>query len=95
MNMLRTTLMALMLSLVFAGGTASSLSAVEQTAINSICPVTGKAVDAALPPVIITMGKGERAQRVIIGVADRASADKVKANPAAYVEAAKANRKAP
>lgn len=87
--------MALMLSLAFVGATASALSAVEQTVINSICPVTGKAVDAALPPVIVTMGKGERAQRVVIGVADRASADKVKANPAAYVEAAKANRKAP
>ena len=87
--------MALMLSLAFVGASAPALSAVEQTVINSICPVTGKAVDAALPPVIVTMGKGERAQRVVIGVADRTSADKVKANPAAYVEAAKANRKAP
>ena len=92
---LRTALMALMLALAFVGTSAPALSAVEQTVINSICPVTGRAVDADLPPIIVTMGKGERAQRVVIGVADRASADKVKGNPAAYVEAAKANRKAP
>lgn len=86
---IRITLMALMFTLPLA------LSAAEQSTVNSICPVTGKAIDAALPPVIITLGKGERAQRVVIGVADRAAADKVKANPSAYVEAAKANRKAP
>jgi hypothetical protein len=73
----------------------AALSAADQAAINSICPVTGKAVDATIPPVIVTVGKGERAQRVLIGVADRAAADKVKANPSAYVESAKANRKAP
>lgn len=89
MMTIRITLMALMFTLPLA------LSAAEQSAVNSICPVTGKAIDAALPPVIITLGKGERAQRVVIGVADRAAADKVKANPSAYVEAAKANRKAP
>ena len=86
---IRITLMALMFTLPLA------LRAAEQSSVNSICPVTGKAIDAALPPVIITLGKGERAQRVVIGVADRAAADKVKANPSAYVEAAKANRKAP
>ena len=87
MMTIRITLMALMFTLPLA------LSAAEQSAVNSICPVTGKAIDAALQPVIITLGKGERAQRVVIGVADRAAADKVKANPSAYVEAAKANRK--
>ena len=89
MMTIRITLMALMFTLPLA------LSAAEQSTINSICPVTGKAIDAALPPVIITLGKGEKAQKVMIGVADRAAADKVKANPSAYVEAAKANRKAP
>ena len=73
----------------------ATLSAADQAAINTICPVTGKAVDASIPPVIVTVGKGERAQRVLIGVADRAAADKVKANPSAYVESAKANRKTP
>ena len=72
-----------------------ALVAADQAAVNSICPVTGKAVDAAIPAVLVTVGKGERAQRVLIGVADRAAADKVKTNPAAYVEAAKANHKAP
>lgn len=73
----------------------SAMTAADQAAINSLCPVTGKAVDATIPPVIVTVGKGERAQRVLIGVADRAAADKVKANPSAYVESARANRKAP
>lgn len=69
-------------------------SAADQAATNSICPVTGKAVDGTIPPVIVTIGKGERAKRLAIGVADRAAADKVKGNPSAYIEAAKANRKA-
>ena len=89
MMIIRITVMALILTLPHA------LNAAEPATINSICPVTGKAIDATLSPVIITLGKGERAQRVVIGVADRAAADKVKANPSAYVEAAKANRKAP
>ncbi len=72
----------------------AALGAVDQ-AINSICPVSGKAIDTAIAPVLVTVGKGERAKRVLIGTADRASADKVKANPAAYVEAARGNRKAP
>lgn len=83
MNPLRALL------LVFA---LTTLSAADPTAVNSVCPVTGKQVDATIPPVIVTVGKGERAQRVVIGVADRAAADKVKANPAAYVDAAKGNR---
>lgn len=73
---------------------SGALVAADQPPVNTICPVTGKAVDSSIPPVIVTVGKGERAKRVVIGVADRASADQVKANPSAYVEAAKANRKA-
>jgi hypothetical protein len=72
----------------------ATLGAADQSAVNSICPVSGKPVDGTIPPVIVTVGKGERAQRVVIGVADRASAEKVKANPAAYIEAAKGNRAA-
>ena len=70
------------------------LSAADQPAVNTICPVTGKPVDATIPAVIVTVGKGERAKRISIGVADRAAADKVKANPSDFVEAAKANIKA-
>lgn len=88
MLILRSLLMSCLFLLPVA------LTAADQV-INSICPVTGKAVDAAIPPVLVTIGKGERAKRFLIGVADRAAADKVKANPVTYVEAAKANRKAP
>lgn len=70
------------------------LSAADQAAVNTICPVTGKPVDSTIPAVIVTVGKGERAKRISIGVADRAAADKVKANPSDYVEAAKVNQKA-
>ena len=74
---------------------SSGLVAADQPPVNTICPVTGKAVDTTIPPVIVTVGKGERAKRVVIGVADRASAELVKSNPSTYVEAAKGNRKAP
>ncbi len=67
--------------------------AVEQT-VNTICPVTGKRVDSAIPGIIVTVGKGERSQRLVIGVADADAAAKVKNNPNAYVTAAKANKKA-
>lgn len=70
----------------------TALTAADQQTVNTICPVTGKPVDSTIPAVIVTLGKGERAQRIAIGVADRAAADKVKTSPALYVEAAKANR---
>ena len=70
------------------------VSAADQPAVNTICPVTGKPVDATIPAVIVTVGKGERAKRISIAVADRAAADKVKTNPSDSVEAAKAKIKA-
>lgn len=70
-----------------------ALNAADQPSVNTICPVSGKPVDSTIPAVIVTVGKGERAKRIAIGVSDRAAADKVKASPAAYVDAAKANRK--
>jgi hypothetical protein len=82
------------LSSFFPFSPAMMLSAADQPAVNTICPVTGKAVDTSIPAVIVTVGKGERAKRVAIAVADRAAAEKVKANPSAYVEAAKTNQKA-
>lgn len=72
----------------------AALAAADQQAVNTVCPVTGKPVDSSIPAVIVTLGKGERAQRITIGVADRAAAEKVKASPSDFVEAAKANRKA-
>lgn len=62
--------------------------------INSICPVTGSAVDAKLSPVVVVVGKGEKAKRVVIGLGDAAAAEKIKANPQRYADAAKANKKA-
>jgi len=87
MNLMRIFLLAIFLLSPLA------LSAADQPAVNTVCPVTGKPVDSTIPAVIVTVGKGERAQRIPIGVADRAAADKVKANPSAYVDAAKANHK--
>lgn len=69
-----------------------ALGAADQAAINSICPVTGRPVDPAIPVVMISMGKGEHAVRLVIAVADAAAAEKVKANPELYIAAAKANR---
>lgn len=62
--------------------------------INTICPVTGRAVDPAIPPVVVTIGKGERSRKILIGVADAAAALKVKARPDLYADAAKANQQA-
>ena len=79
--------------LLFAVVVSTPLTAAEKP-INSICPVTGKPVDTSVEPVIITIGKGERSQRIVIGVSDAASAEAVKNNPSTYIGAAKANRKA-
>lgn len=66
----------------------------DSKAINTMCPVTGKPVDPGVAAVVVSMGKGERAKKVVIGVADVAAGEKVKANPDAYVAAAQANRQA-
>ena len=70
------------------------LGAADLVPINSICPVTCRAVDRSIPPVLISTGKGEHAVRLVIAVADAAAAERVKANPEAYIAAAKANRQA-
>lgn len=93
MSLMRILLLAIFLLSPLALS-PPTLSAADQQAVNTVCPVTGKPVDSTIPVVIVTVGKGERAQRIPIGVADRAAADKVKADPSTYVEAAKANRKA-
>lgn len=63
-------------------------------AINSICPVTGKAVDPTLAPVVVVIGKGDKAKRVVIGIAVASAADTIKSNPQKYVNAAKINSQA-
>jgi len=45
-----------------------------------------------VPPILVTMGKGEKAVRLVIAVADLEAGEKVKANPELYIAAAKANR---
>jgi hypothetical protein len=83
------------LGLLLALGLAFAAAGAEGAKpINTICPVSGRAVDPSVPPVIITMGKGERATKVVIGVADAAAAARVKANPELFVNAAKANKQA-
>ncbi len=66
----------------------------EDKPVNTICPVTGQPVNSAIAPIIVTIGKGERSQKILIGVADADAATKVKNNPTAYIKAAKANKKA-
>ncbi len=73
-------------------GLALTAGAADPVPVNSICPVTGRPVDKAVPPVLITMGKGETAVRLVIAVADAAAAEKVKVNPELYIAAARANR---
>lgn len=85
---MRPFLIAILLAL------SMGLALAADKPVNSVCPVTGKPVDAGVAVVVVSMGKGERAQKVVIGVADAAAAEKVKANPEAYVAAARANRQA-
>jgi hypothetical protein len=78
--------------LLLAASLAASAGAAEPAPVNSICPVTGRPVDKAVPPILITMGKGEKAVRLVIAVADAEAGEKVKANPELYIAAARANR---
>jgi hypothetical protein len=75
-----------------SGGMTVGAEANAPKPVNTVCPVTGKPIDATIPPVVITMGKGEKARKVVIGVADAAAAEKVKANPETYAAAAMANK---
>ena len=83
----------ILIAILFALTMGLALAA-DVKPVNTICPVTGKPVDPGVAAVVVSMGKGERAQKIVIGVADAAAADKVKANPEAYITAARANRQA-
>jgi hypothetical protein len=67
----------------------ASAAAAEARAVNNVCPVTGRKVDGSILPIAAVTRNGAT---VLIGVADKASADAVKQDPAAYLEAAVANR---
>lgn len=79
---------------VLSGGEAADPPMVKGKAINTICPVTGKAVEAKLTPVVVVIGKGEKAKRYVIGIAVASAADTIKGDPQKYADAAKVNKKA-
>jgi hypothetical protein len=68
--------------------------AADPAPVNTICPVTGRPIDPSLPPVVVVLGKGDKAKRIAIGIADRAAAAAIKADPQRYADAAKENRAA-
>jgi hypothetical protein len=59
-------------------------------AINTVCPVSGKKIDPNVEPVPAT----KNGRTVMIGADNAIDAATIKANPAKYVDAALANRKA-
>ncbi len=67
----------------------ASAAAAEARAVNIVCPVTGRKVDGSIPPIAAVTKNGAT---VLIGVADKVSAEAVQKDPAAYLEAAVANR---
>ncbi len=74
---------------------APALSAAEaidasKRAINTVCPVSGKKIDPHVEPIPAT----KDGRTVMIGADSAADAATIKANPAKYVDAALANRKA-
>ena len=93
MHLLRSTLM---FALFLALGVAQPLAAADQDLkpVNTVCPVTGQPVDPTLSPVVVVLGKGDKAKRIVIGIADRSAAAQIKADPQRFAEAAKANRAA-
>jgi hypothetical protein len=64
--------------------------------VNTVCPVTGKAIDATIPPVEVTTGVGKDKTTTLIGVATKAAAKLLKkadeAEKALYVKAALAGK---
>jgi hypothetical protein len=88
----RTVMTCLCLIMLGSGVMAIGAETNVPKPINTVCPVTGKPIDATIPPVVITMGKGEKARKVVIGVADAAAAERVKASPETYAPAALANK---
>jgi hypothetical protein len=89
-------LVALLVTLALACGLGQPALAAdsELKPINTVCPVTGQPVDPTLAPVVVVLGKGDKAKRIIIGIADRSAAAQIKTDPQRFAEAAKANRAA-
>jgi len=70
--------------------TAAENADVAKRAINTVCPVSGKKIDPNVEPVPAT----KDGRTVMIGADNATDAATIKANPAKYVDAALANRKA-
>lgn len=64
------------------------------SSINSVCPVTGQAVDPAITPVTVEVLVVYPPEFLAIGVADEAAAESVRRFPERYAPAAKQNRQA-
>ncbi len=68
---------------------AAEVVPAEQRAVNTICPVSGLKVDAALKPVAVRTADGRSVQ---VGVADAECATVVSKDPVRYATLAEANR---
>ena len=64
------------------------------SSINSVCPVTGQAVDPAITPVTVEIMLVNPPEFLAIGVANESAADAVRRFPERYAPAAKQNRQA-
>lgn len=61
--------------------------------INTICPVDGMVVDAVRAPIVVSDSTGRHTDLVPIGVCTHAwCAEKVRSDPAAYLDAARRDR---
>lgn len=60
--------------------------------INTICPVTGLAVDPAIPPIEVLVEVVHPPQVLLIGVSDADAGKRVAANPERFAAAARNNR---
>jgi len=86
---LLTCCLALLSTASVAADSATPAPAVQP--VNTICPVSGEAVDPSVPPI---MGKTKDGKTVEIGFCCAKCAAVVAKNPDAYADAASANKKA-
>jgi len=92
---MRLVLLVCCLALVSTAGVAADSAApapaAAPQAVNTICPISGEAVDPSVPPIA---GKTKDGKTVEIGMCCSKCAAVVAKNPDAYADAATANKKA-
>jgi len=92
---MRLVLLACCLALVASAGVAADSTTAAPVAapqaVNTICPISGEAVDPSVPPIA---GKTKDGKTVEIGMCCSKCAAVVAKNPDAYADAASANKKA-